>query len=116
MLLRSVRHSVKCFRDRAFPVSLNFAQNRLLATMGVPQAVLEAKLREKLQCTHVELSDLSDGCGQKFAAVIVSPQFVGKNLISQQRLVNAAIAEELEQIHAFTQKTYTPEAWEAVKK
>lgn len=50
---------------------------RHFTTMGVPAAHIEAKLKEKLECTHVELTDLSDGCGQKFAAIIVSPQFVG---------------------------------------
>ncbi|OQR70878.1 putative bolA protein C8C9.11-like [Tropilaelaps mercedesae] len=81
-------------------------------TMGVPAAHIEAKLKEKLGCTHVELTDLSDGCGQKFSAIIVSPQFAGKNLLTQQRLVNSVLADELEQIHAFSQKTFTPEAWD----
>ena len=80
MLLQRVRQSLTYFDGKVLSASLSSTQNRSLATMGVPQAVLEAKLREKLECTHVELSDLSDGCGQKFAAIIVSPQFVGEKL------------------------------------
>lgn len=32
------------------------------------------------------------------------------------RLVNNALAEELKTIHAFSQKTYTPEQWDAEQK
>ncbi|XP_065092299.1 bolA-like protein 2 [Ochlerotatus camptorhynchus] len=74
---------------------------------------LKQKLTEKLEATHVEVTDESDGCGGKFNAVIVSSQFQGKPLLQRHRLVNAALAEELKTIHAFSQKTYTPEQWAA---
>ena len=60
-----------------------------------------------------EVIDESDGCGGKFSAVIVSPQFQGKALLARHRLVNAALAEELKTIHAFSQKTFTPEQFAA---
>ncbi|KAG5676419.1 hypothetical protein PVAND_006257 [Polypedilum vanderplanki] len=60
----------------------------------------------------VEVEDLSDGCGGKFAAIIVSDQFAGKSLLARHRLVNTALAEELKEIHAFSQKTFTPEQWQ----
>lgn len=67
------------FRTESLRRFISFTNSfRSLATMGVPAAHIEAKLKDKLACTHVELTDLSDGCGQKFAAVIVSPQFVGE--------------------------------------
>jgi stress-induced morphogen len=56
--------------------------------------------------------DESDGCGGKFSAIIVSPKFQGKALLQRHRLVNSALAEELKTIHAFSQKTFTPEQWE----
>lgn len=55
--------------------------------------------------------DESDGCGGKFNAVIVSPQFEGKSILQRHRLVNAALADELKTIHAFSQKTFTPDQW-----
>uniref|UniRef100_A0A182WG93 dolichyl-P-Glc:Man9GlcNAc2-PP-dolichol alpha-1,3-glucosyltransferase n=1 Tax=Anopheles minimus TaxID=112268 RepID=A0A182WG93_9DIPT len=55
--------------------------------------------------------DESDGCGGKFRVVVVSTQFQGKPLLARHRLVNAALEEELKTIHAFSQKTYTPEQW-----
>lgn len=59
-----------------------------------------------------EVVDESDGCGGKFNAVIVSEQFAGKSLLQRHRLVNTALQEELKTIHAFSQKTFTPEQWE----
>lgn len=62
--------------------------------------------------THMqEVKDISGGCGQSFEAVIVSAQFEGKPLLARHRSVNECLAEELTTIHAFTQKTYTPEQW-----
>ena len=58
-----------------------------------------------------EIEDTSGGCGQSFEAVIVSAQFEGKRLLERHRLVHQCLAEELQSIHAFTQKTYTPEQW-----
>lgn len=55
--------------------------------------------------------DESDGCGGKFNVIIVSKEFEGKSLIQRHRLVNSTLAEELKTIHAFSQKTFTPEQW-----
>ena len=55
------------------------------------------------------MNDLSDGCGGKFDAVIVSKKFEGLALLARHRLVNEVLKEELKTIHAFTQKTLTPE-------
>ncbi|CAM4773115.1 unnamed protein product [Rotaria magnacalcarata] len=58
------------------------------------------------------VEDFSSGCGLKFDAVIVSKKFDGKQLLARQRLVNEIIKNEMTEIHAFTQKTYTPDEWE----
>ncbi|XP_052868246.1 bolA-like protein 2 [Anopheles cruzii] len=78
---------------------------------GYTEEYLRQKLTERLEATHVEVIDESDGCGGKFRAIVVSTQFQGKPLLQRHRLVNAALAEELKTIHAFSQKTYTPEQW-----
>ncbi|KAL2918965.1 hypothetical protein HK105_201235 [Polyrhizophydium stewartii] len=59
------------------------------------------------------ITDTSDGCGQSFEVVIVSTAFEGKSLLQRHRLVNDAAKAEIAQIHAFSQKTYTPEQWAA---
>ncbi|KAH8404109.1 hypothetical protein KR215_009831 [Drosophila sulfurigaster] len=76
---------------------------------------LEDKLRARFEPSHVEVTDDSDGCGAKFSVIIVSKEFVGQSLLKKHRLVNQSLAEELKSIHAFSQKTYTPEEWEKVQ-
>ena len=76
---------------------------------------LKEKLQKALEATHVTVDDISPGlCGTSFKVVVVSSKFEGKSKLQQQRLVNGALAEEMSQIHALTQKTYTPEAWKKV--
>ena len=59
-----------------------------------------------------EVKDISGGCGQSFEVLIVSNVFDGKPLLQRHRLVNECLKEEISQIHAFTQKTYTPAQWD----
>lgn len=64
-----------------------------------------------LACDHVEV--LGDD-GQHFEAVIVSPQFSGKNRVQQHQLVYAALGDRMRsEIHALSMKTFAPEAWAA---
>jgi len=72
------------------------------------------KLTKDLSADHVEIEDLSNcGCGMKFDAVIVSPQFEKKPILQRQRLVNQTLSEEMKHIHAFTMRTFTPEEWKS---
>ncbi|EPY52990.1 BolA domain-containing protein [Schizosaccharomyces cryophilus OY26] len=76
---------------------------------------LELLIQSKLQPTHVEIQDLSGGCGQNFVVVIVSPLFEGKTTLARHRFVNHELEEIVKQVHAFTQKCYTPAQWESMK-
>lgn len=70
-------------------------------------------IQERLQASLVQVEDMSGGCGQAFAVIIVSPIFQGKNKLMRHRLVNNSLKEEIANIHAFTQKGFTPEEWSA---
>lgn len=70
-------------------------------------------IKDRLQADLVQVEDMSGGCGQAFAVVIVSTTFQGKNKLMRHRLVNSALKEEIASIHAFTQKGFTPAEWEA---
>lgn len=70
-------------------------------------------IMERLEADLVQVEDMSGGCGQAFAVVIVSSKFKGKNKLMRHRLVNNALKEEIAAIHAFTQKGFTPEEWKA---
>jgi acid stress-induced BolA-like protein IbaG/YrbA len=62
-----------------------------------------------LPCDHVEV--IGDD-GQHFEAVIVSPQFTGKNKVQQHQLVYQALGDRMRaEIHALAMRTFTPETW-----
>jgi acid stress-induced BolA-like protein IbaG/YrbA len=62
-----------------------------------------------LPCDYVQVA----GDGQHFEAVIVSPEFRGKNMVQQHQLVYRALGDRMrEEIHALSMKTLTPEQWQ----
>ena len=62
-----------------------------------------------LPCDHVEV--LGDD-GQHFEAVVVSPQFTGKNKVQQHQLMYLALGDRMRsEIHALAMRTFTPDAW-----
>ncbi|KAF5727691.1 hypothetical protein HS088_TW22G01388 [Tripterygium wilfordii] len=84
--------------------------------MGVTKEKVESTLTSKLNPSHLEVEDISGGCGTSFALEIVSEQFEGKRLLERHRLVNAALAEEMKEIHALSiKKAQTPEQWKQQK-
>ena len=74
-----------------------------MTTSGVSREELDQAIRTRLNATHVEIEDISGGCGQAYEVVIVSPEFAGKNTLKRHKLVNAALKEEIAAVHAFTQ-------------
>lgn len=68
-------------------------------------------IQERLSNAEVKVV----GDGQHFEAIIVSPDFAGKNKVKQHQMVYGVLQDELasETIHALSLKTFTPEAWQA---
>ena len=64
-----------------------------------------------MDCTHLEL----DGDGQHFQALVVSPEFAGKNRVQRQQRVYQTLHDKLAtgELHAISFKTLTPEEWSA---
>ncbi|KAK4100359.1 bola-like protein [Parathielavia hyrcaniae] len=83
-----------------------------MAQPSISEDSLRAALTERLKATHVEIQDMSGGCGQAFTSLVVSPEFAGKNSLKRHRLVNAALKEEISAIHAWSAKCQTPEEYE----
>ena len=70
---------------------------------------LRSYILNGLPCDHVEV--LGDD-GQHVEAVIVSPQFTGKNMLQQHQLVYLALGDRMRaEIHALSMKTFTPQQW-----
>ena len=81
--------------------------------MPTAEELIEKIRSSDLSPDVVEVTDDSDGCGSKFNAIIVSSKFDGVALLDRQRTVNDIISAEMQQIHAFTMKTWTPQQYEA---
>jgi len=64
-------------------------------------------IQQGLACEHLHV----EGDGRHFQAVIVSKAFEGKGMLQQHKLVYQAIGDRMEQIHALSMKTLTPEQW-----
>ncbi|KAF7207345.1 bolA-like protein 2 [Nothobranchius furzeri] len=84
--------------------------------MAISADHLRDKLTKELAAVHVDVEDTSSNrCATSFKVLIVSSQFEGKPLLQRHRMVNECLSEELKEIHAFEQKTLTPEQWENQK-
>lgn len=102
-----------------------------MAETSITEALLQSALTERLKATHVEITDTSGmygaavarrrvptaneaagGCGQSFTALVVSPEFAGKNALKRHRLVNAALRDEIARIHAWSARCLAPDEWE----
>ncbi|XP_054438717.1 bolA-like protein 2 [Pteronotus mesoamericanus] len=80
--------------------------------MELSAEYLREKLQRDLEADHVEVEDTTPNrCASSFRVLVVSAKFEGKPLLQRHRLVNACLEEELLHIHAFEQKTLTPEQW-----
>ena len=79
---------------------------------------MRAKLQKALDPTFLEIENESHkhhrppGSESHFRVVIVSVAFVDQTLIARQRQVNGILADEISRVHAFSQKTYTPDEWQ----
>ncbi len=72
-----------------------------------PESIKQG-IERALACEHVEVI----GDGQHFQALIVSPEFTGRNRVQRHQLVYAALGERMrEEIHALSMRTLTPEEW-----
>ena len=66
---------------------------------------LEEKLKNKIKCEKLEVEDISGNCGTSFSIKLTSPDFKGKSIIMQHRMVNDALKEEMKEIHALQIKS-----------
>lgn len=74
---------------------------------------LEATITRALGADFVRAIDISGGCGALFRIEVVSPQFEGKSLLQQHKLVNEAIATEIGAMHGLTLQTSPTSKWRA---
>ena len=86
--------------------------------MTIQQAI-EAKLQAKFRVEHLEVANeshmhnVAPGSESHFKVTIVSDDFSDLLLIKRHRLVNSALQQEMQQIHALALHTLTPGEWQA---
>ncbi len=68
---------------------------------------VKAYIQQGLVCEHIHV----EGDGRHFEAVIVSKAFAGKGVLQQHQVVYRALADKMDEIHALSMKTFTPEQW-----
>ncbi|KAF8556727.1 bola-like protein [Imleria badia] len=81
--------------------------------MPVNIAELEEVIRNAFPVSHLEIEDQSSGCGESYAVLLVSEAFEGKTTLARHRLINEALKAHIAQMHAFSQKTFTPKQYGA---
>lgn len=71
---------------------------------------ISALIAAGLNTSHL---DVRGDDGSHFEATIVSPEFVGLNMLKQQQLVYATLGDRFQtgEIHALALKTYAPDDW-----
>lgn len=86
-------------------------------TMSVQKSI-ERKIAEGLEVLHLEVINESGqhnvppGSESHFKVVVVSNDFLNKNLVTQHRMIYKLLGPELEsRVHALALHTYTEQGW-----
>ncbi|THV05442.1 bola-like protein [Dendrothele bispora CBS 962.96] len=85
-------------RFSASPLSLNTSSTIPTdATEG--ERNIYQKLTEKFAPSHLQVQDVSGGCGTFYAITISSQVFEGLPIVKQHKLVTQTLKQEIEGIH-----------------
>ena len=82
------------------------------------QDIIETKLGSEFEAAFLQVENeshrhnVAPGSESHFKVTIVSERFSDQMLIKRHRMVNKALEQELQQIHALALHTLTPEEWE----
>eukprot|EP00949_MAST-11_sp_MAST-11-sp1_P002799 g2799.t1 len=83
--------------------------------MATETEAMKAILVEELGASHVEVEDVSGGCGAMFRILCVSDEFEGLSRLKQARLAQKALADNISKMHGLTLKTMTVAEFERTK-
>lgn len=114
---RLLSTSVIRFAHTPMAAETDTQAEELQNTTGItPDSLIQTLKKDPtLSASHVDVQDISGGCGASFAALIVSDAFQGKSALQRHRLVNGILKEEIKAVHAWTPKCLTGEQWEKEK-
>ncbi|KAF5388324.1 hypothetical protein D9615_000115 [Tricholomella constricta] len=69
------------------------------------EQLITAKLTAKFAPSHLQVQDVSGGCGSFYAITIASEAFKGLSIVKQHKLVTETLKQEIEGIHGLQIKT-----------
>ena len=75
---------------------------------AAPEDAMTASLTQGLGATHVEVEDISGGCGSMYRILVVSDKFDGVRPVQQHRMVHDVLKAEIGDMHGLTVTTKTP--------
>lgn len=101
------------FKNNSVNIANKLSSNSLLTkslfkinkNYFVERAIIENKIKTKINCEDLEVADISGNCGTSFSIKIKSPDFKGKTMIMQHRMINEVLKDELKEIHALQIKS-----------
>lgn len=75
---------------------------------------IRQRIMDAFPTTFVDVIDL--GGGDHIRAIVVSPEFRGKSLIAQHKMILELFRAEIDsnEVHALTVKTMSPEQYESL--
>ncbi|KAF5314340.1 hypothetical protein D9619_011907 [Psilocybe cf. subviscida] len=111
IVLTSLISGTQAKPSKAFPVPKQFPST----AMPIDMIAFEKAIKRAIPVTHLEIEDQSSGCGDNYAIVLVSEAFQGKTTLARHRMVNELLKDQIAQMHAFSQKTYTPSQYDALQ-
>ena len=109
--MKKISFGKNIFNKNGFLLSnkfINETNNNIFNTNKfymVQMVTLEQKIKNKIKCDKLEVEDISGNCGTSFSIKLTSPDFKGKSMIMQHRMVNDALKDEMGEIHALQIKS-----------
>lgn len=75
---------------------------------------LSDKMTERLRikfplAKHIEVVDISGGCGSMYEIYVETVEFKGLSMVKQHRLINEVLKEDIKQMHGLRISTKVPE-------
>ncbi|GAM22237.1 hypothetical protein SAMD00019534_054120 [Acytostelium subglobosum LB1] len=80
--------------------------------MVVSVQQIEDRIKGNFPGDHINVEDVSGGCGAKFTVTVGSDKFVGMPLLQRHRMVNDIIGDLMNEIHAVNLNTWTMKQYE----
>jgi len=110
-LARSVLNPIPSSSSSSTSASFSTSASADVPPSHTNEQTIRDLLKNKLNVSAMHIEDTSGGCGSFFRLVVVSPDFDGKSLVQQHRLVNQTIKPHIANLHGLTLTTMTEQQW-----